>query len=66
MTLRMSIQVLAFAATSLAVAGLCAAAAEPKKIDFSTETVGGEPASFLNVVGIWRIENDRQQEGFDR
>ena len=62
MKLRMSIQVLAFAAASLAVAGLCAAAAEPKKIDFSTETVGGEPASFLNVVGIWRIETDSNKK----
>jgi len=33
-----------------------ATAADPLKINFSTETVGAEPTSFLNVVGIWRIE----------
>ena len=31
-------------------------AAEPLKLDFSTESIGADPASFLNVVGIWRIE----------
>jgi len=35
---------------------LCAATAEPLKIDFSNETVGSEPTSFVNVVGVWRIE----------
>jgi hypothetical protein len=33
-------------------------AAQPLKIDFSDETVGAEPKSFLSVVGIWRIEAD--------
>src|SRR5207248_4155549 len=33
-------------------------AAQPLKIDFSNETVGSEPKSFLSVVGIWRIEAD--------
>ena len=32
------------------------AAAEALKINFSNDTVGAEPTSFLNVVGIWRIE----------
>jgi hypothetical protein len=48
---------------SIAVAALlllacldCAAAAEPLKINFSSDTVGAEPTSFLNVVGVWRIE----------
>ena len=47
--------------TALATLGLAACldratAADPLKINFSTETVGAEPTSFLNVVGIWRIE----------
>ena len=33
-------------------------AAQPLKVDFSDETVGAEPKSFLSVVGIWRIEAD--------
>jgi hypothetical protein len=28
------------------------------KVDLSSETVGGEPKSFLSVVGIWRIEQE--------
>jgi len=35
-----------------------AATAEPLKIDFSSETVGSDPTSFVNVVGIWRIDAD--------
>src|SRR5215468_33419 len=34
----------------------CPAAAETLKVDFSNGTVGAEPTSFLNVVGVWRIE----------
>ena len=41
---------------ALAVSLTGAAAAEPLKIDFANETVGAEPTSFVNVVGIWRIE----------
>src|SRR5262245_2702791 len=26
------------------------------KVDFSDETVGAEPKSFVSVVGVWRIE----------
>ena len=37
---------------------LSAGAVEPLKIDFSNETVGSEPKSFLSVVGVWRIETD--------
>ena len=40
---------------ALALPGL---AAQPTTIDFSGETVGAEPKSFVPVVGIWRIEND--------
>ena len=37
---------------------LSAQAVQPLKIDFSDETVGVEPKSFLSVVGVWRIEAD--------
>ena len=30
--------------------------AQPLKIDFSNETVGSDPTTFVNVVGVWRIE----------
>ena len=46
------------AAASLMASLLQAAAAQPLKIDFSNESVGAEPKSFLSVVGVWRIEND--------
>jgi hypothetical protein len=49
--------------TTMACAGLAfaasiglAAAAEPLKIGFANDQVGGEAASFVNVVGVWRIE----------
>jgi hypothetical protein len=35
------------------------AQAEPLKLDFTAETVGAEPKSLIPVVGIWRIENER-------
>ena len=35
---------------------LSANAAQPLKIDFSDDTVGAEPKSFVSVVGVWRIE----------
>jgi len=43
------------------IAGLALplAAQQQLKIDFSGETVGGEPKSLLPVVGVWRIENER-------
>jgi len=46
------------AAAGLAALVLSARALEPLKIDFSDETVGSEPKSFLSVVGVWRIESD--------
>jgi hypothetical protein len=52
-------------AITVAVAGvgltavlLGASAVQPLKIDFSDETVGAEPRSFVSVVGVWRIEAD--------
>ena len=46
---------------TIALAGLAAllsyASAGPSlKFDFSDETVGAEPKSFVSVVGVWRIE----------
>ncbi len=46
------------ASVGLAALLLSAHAAQSLKIDFSDETVGAEPKSFLSVVGIWRIEVD--------
>src|SRR6266566_5412085 len=37
---------------------LQAVAQQPSKFDFSDETVGAEPKSFLNVVGVWRVEQE--------
>src|SRR5689334_20754049 len=34
------------------------ATAEPLKVDFSNDTVGADASSFVNVVGVWRIETD--------
>jgi len=46
------------AGLGLATLLLSAHATQPLKIDFSDETVGAEPKSFVSVVGVWRIEND--------
>jgi hypothetical protein len=46
------------AAAGVAALALSAKAVEPLKVDFSDETVGSEPKSFLSVVGVWRIESD--------
>src|SRR5437764_4051046 len=48
----------ALAGISLAALLWAARAIQPVKIDFSDETVGAEPKSFLSVVGVWRIESD--------
>jgi hypothetical protein len=49
--------------TTTAIAGagviafvLSAGALQPLKIDFTDDTVGAEPKSFLSVVGVWRVE----------
>ena len=46
----------AVACGALAALLIYANAAQPLKIDFSDDTVGAEPKSFLSVVGVWRIE----------
>src|SRR5215213_924605 len=33
-------------------------AQQQAKVDFSNETVGAEPKSFLSVVGVWRVEQE--------
>jgi hypothetical protein len=52
----MTKKTLSLAGAVLAACTLCAAAAEPLKLDFSNETVGADASSFINVVGVWRVE----------
>src|SRR5947208_12987609 len=52
----MIVKSLSLAGITLAACTLCAAAAEPLKLDFSNDKVGGDASSFLSVVGVWRIE----------
>jgi hypothetical protein len=58
MTINKHVRVFTMAAASLIASLLLAAAAQPLKIDFSNDSVGAEPKSFLSVVGVWRIEAD--------
>jgi hypothetical protein len=58
MTIKTIITKIAFASLGLAALFSYAVAGEAVKIDFSDETVGGEPKSFASVVGVWRIESD--------
>ena len=58
MTISKHVRAFTMAAASLIASLLLAAAAQPLKIDFSNDSVGAEPKSFLSVVGVWRIEND--------
>jgi hypothetical protein len=48
----------------LSIVGIAAlplplAAQQTTKIDFTDETVGGEPKALVPIVGTWRIENER-------
>jgi len=58
MTTSKRIITIAAACVGLAALLTYAGAAQSLKVDFSDETVGGEPKSFVSVVGIWRIESD--------
>jgi len=49
---------IAAAAVGLTALLTYADAGQPLKVDFSDETVGAEPKSFVSVVGVWRIESD--------
>jgi hypothetical protein len=46
----------AIAGISLAALLAYAGAAQSLKADFADDTVGGDPKSFLSVVGVWRVE----------
>src|SRR5258705_5449677 len=61
MTLNKTTNSIAFASLGLA-ACVSSAAAEPLKIKFANDPVGGDPASFLSVVGVWRIEAEGSNE----
>jgi hypothetical protein len=56
MTINKHTRTFTMVATGLLASLLLAAAAQPLKINFSNESVGAEPKSFLGVVGVWRIE----------
>src|SRR5437763_6117542 len=58
MTVNKHVRAFAMVGTILLASVLLAVAAQPLKIDFSNESVGAEPKSFLSVVGVWRIEAD--------
>jgi hypothetical protein len=58
MTLKTTTVTAAVAAVALAGVMLQAFAEQALKLDFSDETVGAEPKSFVSVVGVWRIEAD--------
>lgn len=58
MSARKEVGVAVLAVIGLAAVSLFAFAGEPMKIDFSSDTVGGEPRSLVPVVGFWRIEQD--------
>jgi len=58
MTVSKHVRTFMMAVASLLASLLLATAAQPLKIDFSSESVGAEPKSFLSVVGVWRIETD--------
>jgi hypothetical protein len=49
---------IAVATIALAALLAYADAGQSLKLDFSDETVGAEPKSFVSVVGVWRIESD--------
>src|SRR6476620_1431091 len=52
----MTIKTIALSGAALIACISGAAVAEPLKLDFSNETVGADASSFVNVVGVWRIE----------
>jgi hypothetical protein len=52
----------AIAGLGLAALLLHANAGQALKVDFSNDTVGAEPKAFLSVVGIWRVEAERNKK----
>ena len=59
MTKKSTMLIALIAPAVLTALALPASAQQQLKIDFSGETVGGEPKALLPVVGVWRIENER-------
>jgi hypothetical protein len=59
MNLQTITRIATISAVGFAALALPAAAQKQIKIDFTDETVGGEPKSLLPVVGVWRVENER-------
>src|SRR5437868_1302294 len=58
MNISKSIRAVTVSALGCALLVLPAAAQQPTKVDFSSETVGADPKSLVAVVGIWRIESE--------
>src|SRR5256884_8158853 len=58
MNISKSIRAVTVSALGFALLVLPAAAQQPTRIDFSSETVGADPKSLVAVVGIWRIESE--------
>jgi hypothetical protein len=56
MSLKQKLQAVMIAGSGLAAVLTAALSAQAQKVDFTDETVGAEPKSFLSVVGVWRIE----------
>ena len=57
-----SSELLSYASAAiLAAFGFAAvvAAADTLKLDLAKDTVGGEPAALVSVVGIWRVESEK-------
>jgi hypothetical protein len=52
-------------ATASLASLLLAVAAQPLKVDFSNESVGAEPKSFLSVVGVWRMKGKKCWSSMD-
>ena len=59
MNLKTITRIAILSAAGFAALSLPVAAQQKIKIDFTEETVGGEPKSLLPVVGVWRVENER-------
>src|SRR5262249_5979466 len=58
MRFKTGIATAAMASIALGAVLLAAGAEQALKLDFSEDTVGAEPKSFLGVVGVWRVEAD--------
>jgi hypothetical protein len=50
------------AAAALTVCLTIKTTAQPLKYDFSNETVGSDPTSFVNIVGVWRIDAEQENK----